>query len=300
MKCFYHGVDFDGRCSAYWVNKCVKVTDGYGKKFYPINYGMSFPLEEIFPDEEVYIVDYSIMPEEMEQLLQITKNIIWIDHHISAIKRYDNFPHTIKGIRMNGIAACMLTWFWFHGKFDLTTTPLETNMIFAPMFTKYIGDYDVWKFEYEDTKAFQMGLQLYDTNSIDTSSIFEALNCSYNKVDLEREIITKGQDLLTYRDNWAKEYCEHVGFETDFEGYKCYAMNMAMISSEHFKSINEENYDMLIGFSFNGTIWKYELRSTKVDCSKIAMKYGGGGHKGAAGFSSPELLLFKVEGAKDE
>ena len=76
-----------------------------------------------------------------------------------------------------------------------------------------------------------------------------------------------------------------------FEGYKCFAMNLAMISSDHFKSVNEEEYDMFIGFSYNGKSWNYSLRSTKVDCSQIAMKYGGGGHKGASGFSTDELIF---------
>lgn len=46
-----------------------------------------------------------------------------------------------------------------------------------------------------------------------------------------------------------------------------------------------------IGFVFNGHEWRYSLRSTKVDCSKVAMLYGGGGHKGAAGFNTKECVL---------
>lgn len=33
------------------------------------------------------------------------------------------------------------------------------------------------------------------------------------------------------------------------------------------------------------------LRSTTIDCSEVAMKYGGGGHKGASGFSTKALIL---------
>lgn len=299
MKCFYH-IDEDGKTSAYWVHKLAKHYDGYKKDFYPINYGMEFPFESIQSNEQIYIVDYSIMPEEMKRLLTITSDITWIDHHVSAIKKYNNFPYYIKGIRYDGIAGCLLTYCYLKHMTDCGVGKVENFDISmtedAPMFTKYVADFDVWKFEFgEKTKAFEMGLQLHDLNPVaeTKNNIFEALLAL--GWDLEYEIIKKGQDLLLYRDNWAKEYCEHVGFETELEGLKCYAMNMAMISSEHFKSINEENYDMLIGFSFNGTTWKYELRSTKVDCSQIAMKYGGGGHKGAAGFTSSNLLLFKAE-----
>lgn len=298
MKCFYH-IDEDGKCSAFWVNKLAKHYDGYEKEFIPINYGMEFPFESIQQNEQVYIVDFSILPEQIEQLLKITENITWIDHHISAIKRYDNFPHNIKGIRYDSIAGCMLTYCYLKHMVKLdqnngsvACVPFDISMTEdAPMFTKYIADFDVWKFEYgEATKAFEMGLQLYDLNPIaeDKDNIFEAmlvLGC-----EVVCDVISRGRDLLTYRDNWVKEYCEHTGFEVEFEGYKCFAMNLAMISSDHFKSINEEEYDMFIGFSYNGKGCNYSLRSTKVDCSQIAMKYGGG-HKGASGFNADKLLF---------
>lgn len=292
MKCFYH-IDEDGKCSAFWVNKLAKHYDGYEKEFIPINYGMEFPFETVQPDEQIFIVDYSIFPEEMEKLLEITNDVIWIDHHISAINRYEGADIDIKkisGLRYNGIAACMLTYCYFthmrsHG--FLTGAQFDELMTEdAPMFTKYIADFDVWKFEYgDDTRAFEMGLQLYDLKP--ESRVWDRfLNTSYIE-----QIIEEGKLLIEYRDNWAKEYCEHAGFETNFEGYKCFAINLAMISSDHFNSIEQDKYDMFIGFSYNGKVWNYSLRSTKVDCSQIAMKYGGGGHKGAAGFSTDSLLL---------
>lgn len=76
-------------------------------------------------------------------------------------------------------------------------------------------------------------------------------------------------------------------------GHKCFAVNMAMISSDDFVIDNVDDYDILVGFSFDGESWNYSLRSTKIDCSKVAMKYGGGGHKGAAGFNNSNFVLRK-------
>jgi len=44
---------------------------------------------------------------------------------------------------------------------------------------------------------------------------------------------------------------------------------------------------------FDGKKYSYSIFSSNpnIDCSKIAESYGGGGHKGAAGFSSDELLF---------
>jgi len=38
----------------------------------------------------------------------------------------------------------------------------------------------------------------------------------------------------------------------------------------------------------NGT-WTYSMYSKTVDVSNIAKKYGGGGHKGAAGFNMDKM-----------
>jgi len=291
MKCFYH-TDNDGKCSAFWVHLSAGIYDGYMNetKFIPINYGIRFPFEEIQPNEQVYIVDYSIEPDEMRKLLTITKDVTWLDHHKSAIEKYADFETPIRGIRYDGVAGCMLTYCWLHHMTDRgwgEPKEFDLSMIEdAPMFTKYIADYDVWKFEYGDTtRYFNLGSQLYDLNpaSEEWNEFLRDDSCS--------RAIEKGKTIMEHRDSWAKEYCEHKGFEVEFEGYKCFALNLAMISSDHFKSVDEDKYDMFIGFSYDGNLWNYSLRSSKVDCSKIATKYGGGGHKGAAGFNTKDLIL---------
>jgi len=50
-----------------------------------------------------------------------------------------------------------------------------------------------------------------------------------------------------------------------------------------------------------GKKWSYSVYSTKpdIDCSAFAKRYGGGGHKGAAGFYS-DSLIFNATGVDDE
>lgn len=292
MKIFYH-LDNDGKCAAYWVKKCAKHYDKYTKEFIEINYGREFPFEDIMPNEQIFIVDYSIFPEEMERLFTITKDVVWIDHHVSAINRYNDpkYSHLkIKGIRNTKFSGCLLTYLYFNKTYyDLESVRIEEEMEESvPLFTRLINDYDIWKFRYgEDTKAFEAGLQLYHLDP--EKDFWEEL---YDEVFVDR-IIEQGESILKYRDKWAADYCEHYGFAATFEGHKIFAMNLAMISSEYFKSINSEEYDLLIGFAFNGESWVYSLRSEKIDCSKIAVKYGGGGHPGAAGFSYDHFLFGK-------
>ena len=88
-----------------------------------------------------------------------------------------------------------------------------------------------------------------------------------------------------------KTICDKKGFETNLDGYKCFAVNMPLMSSDDFIISNAKMYDLLISFSFNGKLWSYSIRSETVDCSELAAKYGGGGHKGAAGFILNSLIL---------
>lgn len=292
MKCFYH-VDADGICAGFWVDyfEDRKVMAHAKRKFYLINYGMEFPLGDIEPGEKIYIVDYSIEPEEMDKLLEITDDVVWIDHHKTAIAKYKDYPKNIAGIRYDGIAGCELTWAWFakcdEGKKEFAPDMLGTG---EPYFTQLIGDYDVWKFKYgNDSKYFNLAFNAagFSPEELSMRWLFDN---SYVK-----ELIGKGKTIEAFLKSNNKEYCESYGFETEFEGHKAYALNRAMCGSDTFHSVNDGSYDLFIGFAFDGNGWSYALRSDKIDVSEIAAKYGGGGHSGAAGFRSKELLIRKRE-----
>lgn len=296
MKCFYHN-DSDGKCAGFWVHLSVGLEDlelGYETEFIEIDYRMKFPIETIKKDEQIYIVDFSISPDEMRELLNITKNVTWIDHHKTAIDKYKDFEHEIRGLRYDGIAGCMLTYCYIHhmtqrGSGDIK--PFNIEMINeAPFFTQLIADWDVWKFYYGDkTRYFQTAFNSYDfePSSENWWKFFE-------ENDFESTMIDEGKVMTRYRDNWAKNYLS-IGFETMFEGKKCFALNLGMCNSEYFKSLPQDKYDILMPFSFDGDLYKVSMYSKTVDVSQIALKYGGGGHKGASGFQCEQLPFKKLK-----
>jgi uncharacterized protein len=300
MKIFYHD-DMDGVCSAFWVRLNVGIHskgNSHSFKAIPINYNQKFPLEEIDKDEQIWIVDYSIEPSEMVLLLERTKDVTWIDHHKTAIEKYKDFPQEIRGVRKDGEAGCILTFKYIHwwtsrgdGPINLNTEALDNPI---PEFTKLIGDRDIWKFQYGDrTKYFYLGCQLYDWNDLD--SPLWNMPFVYGEEGIER-IISEGRISERYRDNYSKRYLKSYSFEVEFEGHSCLAMNMGLASSEYFLD-NDKKYAVLMPFVFNGVKWTISLYTTnkEIDVSEIAKKYGGGGHKGAAGFVC-DTLPFKRKG----
>ena len=313
MKCFYH-VDQDGIVSGFYVRKACEQR---GLAFEPedfrkINYGMKFPFHDIEQDEFVFIVDYSIEPEEMWQLLSITKNVFWIDHHQSTIEAYKDFKCDVKGIRITGagISGANLTWLYFRymctanweqfGKTDYKRVKalLGRYERGIPMLAKYTAMWDTFSWDKkieEYVKAFHYAFESYDFDVM--NYLLDKLNGDMGLCEAERltdYMIEDGLGIKDYLSSSAKQYLRAYGFETTFEGHKVYAINRALINSDFFESIDGSKYDMFIGFSFNGSMWEYQLRSAeqdKVNVYELAVKYCGGGHPNASGFRSDKYEL---------
>lgn len=315
MKCFYHN-DQDGIVSGYYVRKACEKRDVNFEQddFRKINYGMRFPFKDIKQNELVFIVDYSIEPDEMWQLLSITKNVIWIDHHQSAIDKYKDFKCNVKGIRVTGagISGANLTWWYLSNcvnkSFDeycnwdgmnALVDMLQSSLSnYTPILAKYTAAWDTFTWEdereAEKIKAFHLVFESYNFSPM--SGLLGMLNIENIAEKMTEDMIHEGLKIMKYMNSNAKRYLEAYGFETVFEGYKVYAINSAFISSDFFKSIDASKYDIFIGFVYKGDEdkWEYQLRSAepdKVNVCELAVKYGGGGHPNAAGFRSDKYVL---------
>ena len=295
MKIFYHG-DADGKVSGHIVYDLVE-GDTYEKEAIKINYDIPFPFEIIQKDELVYIVDYSISPDEMRKLLAITKNVVWIDHHITAINKYKSFEYDIPGLRYDGIAGCELVYIYVNFLSNLgvgRTREFDPKMVrLVPMWIRYIADRDVWKWEFgEDTKHFYAGFQLLDTTP--GSSDYE----HFKKAGFVEEVIANGKTVEQFKKVQREEYLEAFSFDCKikgFEHYKVIATNIGRQSSELYDSLKEE-YDVFCNFVWNGKEFSVSVYqgNKSVDVSEIAVHYGGGGHRGAAGFQCKELPIIPL------
>jgi oligoribonuclease NrnB/cAMP/cGMP phosphodiesterase (DHH superfamily) len=285
MKCYYHN-DLDGRCSAAIVYKYMKdskLKDYEEHNYIEVNYDSIIDVDSIKKGEKVIIVDFSFKPEVMEEVLNKTKNVVWIDHHKTAVEY--KYIRRIDGLRIvedKKYAGCELTWMYFFK---------DTEM---PMAVKYIGDYDKWAHKYgKASENFVNGMLLEEIDFTSLRSIWDILlHVNKNAYSICVSIGAKGNTCSKYRDVICDEYCKANGFELDFEGYKCYALGLYYFGSKTF-GYRFDKYDVCISFEYTGKDWKVGLYSEKVDVSEIAKKYGGGGHTGAAGFICKELPFIK-------
>jgi len=305
MKCFHHN-DPDGYCAAFWVLMCLKHRgeELTAENFVEMNYDRQFPMDTIKKDEEIWIVDFSISRDEMLKLLSITRNVTWIDHHITAIEKMVGVDEPIAGIRLDGVSGCMLTWAYTHGYVDggqlgyLTDEidPEDGDRLFqidpsvinrAPMFTQLINDWDIWARKMDpQTVNFMTCLQSAE-NIKPTAAFWNHLwwDDKHNRGQILEDMVSNGEYMLKYRDGYAKTVLDSIGFAGKFEGYNCFFVNLPKCNSEFFKSVEGKGYDIFIPFYYTGSNWLVSLYSQSVDVSKIAVKHGGGGHRGAAGFT---------------
>lgn len=276
MKVFHHD-DADGRVSAYWIlskygDKVKLIESDYGKKMFNLN--------SVDKGDIVWLLDYSIPPKTMKELLKKTnKVVVWIDHHESAIQDYKDFPYNLKGIRKIGDGACLLTWSFVNKEPDLSK---------APYFLKLLSDWDVFGGKYNNTELFHFGCCAENTEP--TSKLWPHLN---NNPKAVKKILENGKIILKYYKNDAKRLLKMAGFEAEIDGHKAICLNFKT-NSKVFDSV-KDGYDVMVVFVYDGERYQFSVFSDNdgIDVSKIAKKYGGGGHKESAGFSSENLAMLK-------
>lgn len=284
MKCFYH-LDNDGHAAAAIV---INRTKNMNQDDYiEVDYVMPIPINKVTPGEEVWFVDYSFKNNTihyLEELEQMGCVIHWIDHHESSLNLLKEKPEYARfnGIRADGESGALLTYRYVWPEKEI------------PYALQLISDYDCWKFEYgNDSVYFYLGLLATDNSAF--SRIWQKLFFSEEpyKEEYLSEIMQLGKTIKSYVDLSNENYASHYGYEAKLGGIPCYVINNkqdSWIFGERYYT-----YPLCVVYVFNGLKYVYTLYSSNPDinCAEIAAGYGGGGHKGTAGFSSDELLLKK-------
>lgn len=304
MKVFYHN-DADGKCAAHLVSRAVGeyvISPGV-LEFIEMDYTDDFPFEKISRDEKVWILDFSIQPEEMKKLLGITGNVIWIDHHRSAIEKYLSFEKAnqpkpygdvvdISGIRSEKYSGCELVWLYLNIAVEVRGEEVGGSSIdFCPHYVRLVGDRDTWTFAFgDDSKAFHEEFRAAGEPGPE-STWWDI--CALNSPGLIEEL-ARGSRLMCHSAQINKAHCDSWSYESEFEGHSILVCNTNVFSSDLFGDrIND--YPFVAVYCHTGINWKASLYSTKMDVLEFAIKHGGGGHPRACGFVSDEVPFEKIE-----
>lgn len=281
----FHHNDADGRCAA-----AIVLHSGilYGcidePVFVEMDYKDEVRLDLIDNQTPVYVLDFSFKPEIMDEVRKRAFGVIWCDHHKTAASYpYQDLPG-VRDFSEKGLSGAECTW-----EYCFPDAPIPEDVVL-------LGDYDAWRLEQQPSCFhFYEGLKLFDTSP--TSDLwtdvlgFAGADEEYRRgKQMKRciEIREAGQAAIKYRDNYCANMRKAFGYETEIAGHKAYAINAYQFGSaamgEKFKE-----YPVSIAYAHDGRKFTVSLYSTTVDVGEIAKSLGGGGHKGAAGFTCEKL-----------
>lgn len=259
---FYHGNCYDGFGAAYAAWKKL----GDTAEYHPVSYGGKIPDVD---GDRLYIVDFSFKKDVLFELLHSRRfnHIIVLDHHKTAqedleplIDQYSNL-HIVFDMDRSG---ALITWDYFH-----KPEP-------APMLIQYISDRDLWQFKLPATKkihkalvSYPMDFKLWDSFDVNRLEI-EGETCERLYTQLVANICSK---------SW----------KTRIDDHEVPVVNTSIAWSEVGAKLLDDHPDAPFVASFtvmkNGHIWSLRSRED-FDVSAVAKKFGGGGHKQAAGFKT--------------
>lgn len=284
----YHNADYDGLFCREIARKFISDANLIGW-----NYGDTPPV--VSPDEPLYILDLSV------DALMGHPKLVWIDHHKSAI---DKYPTTIPGYRIDGVAACRLAWQWFklheawdpremHPPFDLPAKEAYVERsVTEPRPVQLAGEYDVWDKRNPDAELFQHGLRSQDLSEEDWKALLDWPEDHSGRLLVR--LLNQGRALQYAKGQENASIIQHYGFTVKWEGLTFLACNHARFNSHLFTAGLTPEHDACLGFNYDGKgKWRVSLYHAPGkehhDLSTIAIKHGGGGHRGACGFSLTAL-----------
>jgi uncharacterized protein len=287
----YHSADCDGIFCREIARKFMPDAELIGW-----NFGdklLDFPAEGV-----LYILDLafdcisaSSLPDDWK------KRVIWIDHHKSSIEKWnDDLP----GYRIDGVAACRLAWQWFSDDSiargvmsDSCYLPRKEDFynrsVKEPWAVRLAGEYDIWDKRDSDAELFQHGLKSEELTPHSWISLLDSDAMS----GLVIRLLNQGRALQWAKEKENESIIKSAGFDLDFEGLHFLACNHARYNSFLFTAGLKPEHDACLGFAWRGGKWTASLYHAPGkehhDLSLIAVKHGGGGHKGACGFTCESL-----------
>lgn len=278
----YHSADFDGIFCREIASKFLE-TD---IKLIGWNFGEArIPIP---PDGPIFILD--LPPECLEEFgpaHEVTQRIIWIDHHKTSIEQWGD---ALKGYRIDGVSACRLAWQWFTRG---PTLPVKQDYldrsVKEPVAVMLAGEYDIWDHRGDGDLELQFGLRSEDP---DWNLLLSQDDAAKGYV---HHLIDNGRMLMRYQAHVDGGMVKKGAFLMVWEGRRFLCLNNARFNSNTFAELDkpETGHAALLGFYWNGKVWTVSLyhaaHKKDIDLSMIAKKYGGGGHRGACGFTCPTI-----------
>ncbi len=233
-------------------------------------YGEAPP--EVKPDQDVYILDFSYLPEQLKDMLKGDNRITVIDHHESAIRKLESFDYPRIDLRLDTSrsGAYLTSLFCWPGR-------EPSRMV------KLVDDRDRWVFADPRSRNFAAGLfsRPYSIGEWNRASNNVQTTCN------EGEAIERKHQ---------KDIDELLGQTATVIGWEGVDVALANMSYMHASDAGHKLLEAFPDVAFAATYYikgngqySFSLRSddTRMNVALLAERFGGGGHRNASGFRWP-------------
>jgi len=285
----YHGKCADG-FSAAW---CFHHVQQYWEMTFDFHAGIYNDPPPDVTDRVVYLVDFSYKSAVVEEMAEVAKQIILIDHHKTAIEDLAGLisDGTIQAYTDLDRSGAVLAWdYLFNSHHTDAGSVQETHdrgspyYVEPPKLLRYVQDRDLWKFKLVHSREVNANVFSYDYTFENWDKLMKA-----NESEL-LQMTVAGAAIERKHHKDIKELLDVCQRFMVIGGYNVPTASLPYtLTSDAGHAMAESYAD---GAIFAACYWDtathriFSLRSTDngLDVSQVAFSYGGGGHKNAAGF----------------
>ena len=257
---------------------------GQSCDLWPANYGDAPPSGDLLTGKSVFIVDFSYRRGEMEYIWKRADKLRVLDHHASAEQACKDLSFCTFDMKHSGAGLALEHWDEApeavgHGGIDLVD---------------FVEDYDLWKWEYEETQPIHHYIQTIEQTLSRWDDLAHDMKHNYSN------ILLSGWAIQKYVDKQVGEIADKAykaklptwgGYGTEVLTVNCPPQLISLVG-ERLLAVYEKEPMVAMWYRDHKRVYNFSLRSRNTgECNvaEVARMFKGGGHLRAAGFRSGEL-----------
>lgn len=260
---FFHALCSDGMCSAWVARKRYQ-----NAEFRPMHYDSKVDYSDL-TGRLVIVLDMSFPRDVVEKMHAVAGEFMMLDHHASAEAKLRDLPYCKFATGRSGAG---LTW--------------ETLFLGPPpALVQYVEDRDLWRFSLDRAREVAAAIQELPIGLPGKPLDFDAWDAAA-QFDIDTLALAGAHHLQTVGRLAAQ--IESQAQLSVLADVPCLVASSPVLVSEVGHLLAKRLPPMGVVYSQRADgIYTYSLRSTgDFDVSVVAAKFGGGGHRNAAGFTS--------------
>ena len=229
----------------------------------------------------VFIVDFCYPEPIMREIARDAASIVVLDHHKTAEKACADLKYCHFDMHQSG---AVLAW-----KYLFKDIPV-------PALIQHVQDRDLWTWAIPNSKEILSVVDSYDRSFANWDNLNNKIGMIYSSGWYQ--MVESGRDILKYKNSIIKTVVSNA-HKVNILGDEVIAVNSSCFQSE-IGNILSEGADYAAVYFFDGYRYRFSLRSKEngIDVSEVALEFGGGGHRNAAGFTTESIDSLRM-GNKD-